>query len=206
MKNKIARVLFIILFTAFAVAMNVAAGGKIVYVFSIPLYLDSVMTIAATALCGLAPGIACAFLSNLFLYSTKSVLFSVCHILTALSAYFVFKYPKFFQDDDGTEIADLNKTQSSRKKLSFELFLWAGFFSAITNTISGNVISTLILSSGSENLNSVFIKAIYASIPNLIFANWLQGFIENIADKILSGIISFAFYKIFAVFYDKIRQ
>lgn len=194
MKNKIARLLFIIFFTALAIALNVLAGGKIVYILSIPLYLDSVMTIAVVALCGLFPGIACAVLSNIFLYSTKSVVFSICHIFTAISAYVVFKYPKIFQDDDETEEF---KTEKADKKLSFELFLWAGFFSGITNTISGNVISTLILSSGSEHLNSVFIKAIYAAVPNLVFANWLQGFIENIADKILSGIISFALYKMF---------
>lgn len=114
-----------------------------------------------------------------------------------LGAYVVFKYPKIFQDDDETEIEDLDASQPICIELSFELFLWAVFFSAVTNTITGNIISGLLFSSGSDNLNSIFIKAIYSAVPNMTFANYLAGFIENIADKILSEIISFALYKMF---------
>lgn len=192
----LSKLIFIIAFTAFSVAINFLCG-KLVYVFSIPIYLDSVATISVVALCGLFPGIACAILSNFFLYDKKSIIFSICHILTALGAYFVFKYPKSFQDDDESDLKNPNCNSS----LSFELFLWAGFFSAITNTIAGNLISTLLFKMEDYSSFQFVAKSIYVSIPNIAFSNWITGFVENTADKILSALISFAFYKIFKKFY-----
>ncbi len=192
----LSKLIFIIAFTAFSVAINFLCG-KLVYVFSIPIYLDSVATISVVAVCGLFPGIACAILSNFFLYYKKSIIFSICHILTALGAYFVFKHPKSFQDDDESDLKNLNCNSS----LSFELFLWAGFFSAITNTIAGNLISTLLFKMEDYSSFQFVAKSIYVSIPNIAFSNWITGFVENTADKILSALISFAFYKIFKKFY-----
>lgn len=189
------KIIFIILFTATSVSINYFCG-KVVYVFSIPIYLDSVMTISVVALCGLTPGIACAFFSNLFLYDKKSIMFSICHILTALGAYFVFRNPKFFKDEN--DFFDSNLEKASYKELTFELFLWAGFFSAITNTITGNVISTILFGKGDYRSFSSLAKSIFTAVPNVTFANLFTGFVENIADKFLSAIISYVFYKILA--------
>ncbi len=185
------------MFTAISVAINYFCG-KLVYIFSIPLYLDSVMTISVVALCGLTPGIACAFFSNLFLYDKKSIIFSICHILTAVGAYFVFKNPKFFKDED--DFLNFNAAKSSYKELTFELFLWAGFFSAITNAITGNVISTILFGKGNYSSFSFLAKSIFTAVPSVTFANLFTGFVENVADKFLSATISFAFYKMLKKF------
>lgn len=61
---------------------------------SFPLYLDSIMTIGGTALCGLVPGILCAVLSNgtLFLMEYTLLPYMSCHILTAVLAWLVFDF------------------------------------------------------------------------------------------------------------------
>ena len=57
-----------------------------------PLYLDSLLTIAVTACCGLVSGLLCAVFSNILLtvFSGASIWFVICHLLTALIAWYVF--------------------------------------------------------------------------------------------------------------------
>lgn len=204
MKN-LKKWIFTILFTLLAVGINFC-GSKLALAITFPLYLDSVLTISVVALCGLIPGIVCAVLSNFLTFITENTkfLFVICHIFTAIGAYFVFKNKKAFQDDDDNELF-IDKSET----LSLELFLWAGLFSAITNTIFGNILSSLILSNGIQKINEIqgiFIKLIYASIPNLTFANWLAGFLENIMDKLLSALISFAVYKVCIRIFPQIKN
>lgn len=60
------RIIFTVLFTAISIGINYL-GSFLAGLIAFPLYLDSVMTIAVTALCGLVPGLICAFCSNLLL-------------------------------------------------------------------------------------------------------------------------------------------
>ncbi|MBQ9207818.1 MAG: hypothetical protein IJ158_14050 [Treponema sp.] len=81
-----------ILFLAFAVCMNYfgsVCAGKII----LPLYLDSIITIAATAICGLWGGVLCAVLSNLamYIFDRTMFVFVSCHILTAVFAWLTIR-------------------------------------------------------------------------------------------------------------------
>ena len=57
------KLLFITTFTLFSIAINYCCS-YLAGLIAFPLYLDSIMTIAVTALCGLVPGVICAFCSN----------------------------------------------------------------------------------------------------------------------------------------------
>lgn len=189
-KTKITQFIFVALFTIFSIAANFA-GGKYATRIAFPLYLDSVMTICDVALCGLIPGIICALVSNFLLAGFKPFAFGICHIFTALGAFFVFKKRKLFEDAEIFEASNKNKNG-----FSLELFLWAGFFSAVSNTVSGNIISSFVIKSNFERLFGILQKTLYISVPNITFVNWTAGFLENLMDKLLSAAVSFIVYKI----------
>lgn len=187
LKSKFRTICFCSCVAAVAVAVNCLCS-RLPYLIKFPLYFDSVLTIFVVALCGLAPGIICAVLSNLllFLIEGKPIVFCVCHILTAVGAYFIFLNADKFQEQD-----------EKSKSYAIDIFLWAGIVSAISNTFFGNIISSLIISNETDSyaIQGIFLRAIYASIPNLILANCIAGFLENIMDKLLSAIISFFVYR-----------
>ena len=64
------RYYFITIFTVASIAINYFCS-YLAGLIAFPLYLDSIMTIAVSALCGLVPGILCAVASNFLLYICK---------------------------------------------------------------------------------------------------------------------------------------
>lgn len=95
------RILFCIVCVLIAVIANFF-GSVLARNITLPLYLDSVLTLAVTALCGLWAGIACAVLSNgaLWIFYNTSLPFTLCHILTAVCAYFTFRKYKIPKQSD----------------------------------------------------------------------------------------------------------
>ena len=124
-------IIFTVLFTALSIGINYL-GSFLAGLIAFPLYLDSVMTIAVTALCGLVPGLICAFCSNLLLsiFAHTGIFFSACHLSTALIAWMVFRTER--------------KNHPNEKLLSADSFMWAGFLAAISNSIIGDTISTFV--------------------------------------------------------------
>lgn len=158
-------------------------GSILVSIIVFPLYLDSLLTIAVTACCGLVPGLLCAVFSNILLtvFSSASIWFVICHLLTALIAWYVFH---------------LYKRKNPNKEYTIDLFLWVGLFAAIVNGILGNIIVSIVLSSiaSRPQVNAV-VQGIYVVVHNLQLATHLGGIIENLVDKILSALISFCVFR-----------
>ncbi len=124
------RIAFVTLFTACSIGINYS-GSVLADLIAFPLYLDSIMTIAVIALCGLIPGLVCAVASNALLYffANTGILFTLSHISTVLVAYFIFRN---------------EKNKNRRLQLySSSSFMWIGFIAAITNSILGDTISAL---------------------------------------------------------------
>lgn len=178
------RVLFIIGATVFCTCVNYA-GSVIAEIVVFPLFLDSLLTIGLAALCGLVPALLCALLSNIVLsiFTHCSILFSVCHICTAVFACLVFYCAG-------------RKSLSQKIIYSFDSFLWAGFWAAISNAVLGNLIADLVFAAntGRPSSNTV-VQGMYVVIPNLFLVNNIAGMVENFVDKILSALLSFCFYK-----------
>ena len=84
-------ILFVISTLAVAVLVN-CLGSVLATKITFPLYLDSILTISVTALCGLVPGLLCAVLSNgiLYFFDYTMLPFMSCHIITSLLAWLVF--------------------------------------------------------------------------------------------------------------------
>ena len=78
------RRIFTVIFTIASIVINCMCS-YLAGLVAFPLYLDSLLTIAVTALCGLIPGIVCAIASNalLCIFANTGILFMLCHICTS---------------------------------------------------------------------------------------------------------------------------
>lgn len=174
---------FLVMVTVAGILLNFL-GSELAGLMVFPLYFDSICTMAVTAYGGLIPGLVCAAGSNLLLtlFQNASFYFVICHILTVITSYIVFRW-----------YSKRNKNSS----YNIDCFLWIGFFVAITNGIIGNIIATRILASISSRPQvDAVTQGIYVVIRNLNAATHLGGIIENLADKLISALISFFFYRL----------
>ena len=182
--SSVSQIIFIVLFTAVSIGINYL-GDLLAGLIAFPLYLDSVMTIAVTSLCGLVPGIICAVASNLLLYifANTGILFMPCHISTAVIAYFVFRTER--------------KNHLKEKLLSSSSFMWAGFFAALSNSILGDTMSAFFYK-GNTSIPQVdnAVQGIYVVIRNLNVATYIGGTLTNLVDKIISAAICYAVYRL----------
>lgn len=157
-------------------------GSVLARHIAVPLYLDSVMTFAVTALCGVWCGIACAVLSNaaLWIFYDMFFPFALCHVLTALVAHYTFRH---------------YKRHGISSEFQIDTFLWAGLWSAITNAISGDLIISFFISANSNPNISNSVQGIFIAVPNLTFAIYFSGVLTNLTDKMISAALSFLVYK-----------
>ena len=177
------RIIFTVLFTAISIGINYL-GSFLAGLIAFPLYLDSVMTIAVTALCGLVPGLICAFCSNLLLsiFAHTGIFFSACHLSTALIAWMVFRTER--------------KNHPNEKLLSADSFMWAGFLAAISNSIIGDTISTFVYGA-TTSIPQVdnAVQGIYVGIRSLPVAAYIGGTITNSVDKLVCAMICLFIYR-----------
>ena len=177
------RIIFTVLFTAVSIGINYL-GSFLAGLIAFPLYLDSVMTIAVTALCGLVPGLICAFGSNLLLsiFAHTGIFFSACHLSTALIAWLIFRSER--------------KKYPNEKLLSADSFMWAGFLAAISNSIIGDTISTFVYGANTSipQVDNA-VQGIYVVIRSLPVAAYIGGTITNFVDKLVSATICLFIYR-----------
>lgn len=170
-------------FTLLCAAINFA-GARFAAAVNIPLYLDSILTISVVTLWGVIPGIVCAVLSNMAMvvFMGSSPLFTLCHLTTAILAWLTFLYYKKRYSENGEHVLDA--------------FLWAGFFSAISNAILGNIISDVVYGALTGRPQAdVVAQAIFTAVPNRVFCINVSGIIQNLTDKMLSAGLSFIVYQ-----------
>lgn len=177
------QIIFTVLFTALSIGINYL-GSFLAGLISFPLYLDSIMTIAVVALCGLVPGLICAFCSNLLLYifAHTGIFFATCHISTALIAWLVFTHER--------------KNHPNEKLLSADSFMWAGFLSAISNSIIGDTISTFVYGANTSipQVDNA-VQGIYVVIRSLPVAAYIGGTVTNFVDKLVCATICIFVYR-----------
>ena len=169
-----------ILFLIFAVAVNVS-GGKLVEAFYVPLYMDSVLTIAVAAECGPVFAVACAVLTNgiLFLLDASMIVFVSCHILTAILAWLTFRH---------------HRRAFPGEPISAETFMWAGLWSALSNAALGNILVSIVFSFWPNTAPPV--QGLFIVTKNLTFATCFSGTLMNLADKLLSASVCCAAYRV----------
>lgn len=178
------RIIFTVLFTAISIGINYL-GSFLAGLIAFPLYLDSIMTIAVVALCGLVPGLICAFGSNLLLsiFTHTGIFFATCHLSTALIAWMVFRTER--------------KNHPNEKLLSADSFMWAGFLAAISNSIIGDTISTFVYGANTSipQVDNA-VQGIYVVIRSLPVAAYIGGTITNFVDKIFCALVCLCIYRI----------
>lgn len=174
-KSQILRsIIFCTICTAITVVLNVSASlfsGK----FHLPLYMDSIATVALSAICGFFPAVLGAFLTNLVLtvLGKLRLIFCICHILTACGACLVFYF----------------RRKSEAEEFSLDSFMFAGILSAFSNGILGSVFAAFM----GYNLSPIE-KGLYFLTDNIFVANLVGGFILNLIDKSFAAFISYLIY------------
>ena len=182
--NSFRNLLFTTIVLLIALGVN-CAGSVLAESLHIPLYLDSLSTIGVTALCGLLPGVLCAILSNVVLsfFGYNMIPFAICHVLTAFFAHLTFRHYK--------------NDMLSQKRFTLEPFLWASLWSGLSNGILGGIIADIVFSLITGVPKADFmVKAIFIAVENLKVATYLTGLVENLCDKTISAVVSFAIYRI----------
>ena len=179
--------IFTIVFTITGISINYLCS-YLAGLIAFPLYLDSLLTIAVTALCGLVPGIVCAVGSNVLLciFANTGILFTLCHISTAVVAYLVFY-------SEREKAASLSKTSFS---YSTESFMWIGFISAVTNSVLGDTISYFFYSANTSipQVDNA-VQGIYVVTKSLKIAAYFGGTVTNLIDKVFSATMSLFVYR-----------
>lgn len=179
--------IFTIVFTITGISINYLCS-YLAGLIAFPLYLDSLLTIAVTALCGLVPGIVCAVGSNVLLciFANTGILFTLCHISTAVVAYLVFY-------SEREKAASLSKTSFS---YSTESFMWIGLISAVTNSVLGDTISYFFYSANTSipQVDNA-VQGIYVVTKSLKFAAYFGGTVTNLIDKVFSAAVNLFVYR-----------
>ena len=191
-------ILFTLCTLTIAVIVN-CFGSVIATNITFPLYLDSILTIGVTAICGLMPGLLCAVLSNgiLYFFDYTMLPFMSCHLLTSLLAWIVFVHA----DRKNQKLPFFEREQA----YEIDAFLWAGVFSALSNAILGNIIADLLFGARVNRQNAeCTVQGIFIVTRNLFYSTYLAGFIENITDKMLSAVCSYGMYEGVRRIYKKI--
>lgn len=182
-KLSVKKIAFIITFTVASILINYS-GSVLAGIIAFPLYLDSILTIAVVALCGLIPGLICAALSNLLLsiFAHTGILFMICHLSTAIVAWLVFR--------------NENKKNPS-SPFSTSSFIWVGFISAITNSIIGDSISNFVYAANTSipQVDNA-VQGIYVVTRNLTYAAYFGGTMTNLVDKLICATISLFVYRV----------
>jgi len=183
------------LFFIFALIVN-CGGCVLAGNIALPLYMDSLLTIAVTAIGGLWWGIACAVISNMTLHFTGYTMwpFTFCHVATAVFAWLTFLYYK--KKSHGS----LQAQNFANNLIDFPIdaFLWAGVWSAFSNGLLGNIISSMLFpfESGIAKVDNIA-QAIYLVTNNLTLATYISGTLTNITDKLISGFLSFFVWRVY---------
>lgn len=173
-KQNIRVLLFDFACIAITVALNVSAS-LFSTKFNLPLYMDSIATIALASLCGFFPAVLGAFLTNLVitLLGKLKLIFCICQILTACGACFVFYF----------------RCKNENEEFSLDSFMFAGILSAFSNGILGSVFAAVM----GYNLSPIE-KGLYFLTDNIFAANLAGGFILNLIDKFFAAFISYLIY------------
>ena len=168
--------------TVLGVALNIA-GSRFAGVTNIPLYFDSIATIAVAALCGFIPSLLCAMGTNgiLALFGPVAWPFMLCHVCTALFASLIFSYEK------------KHKTVQAS---SFDSFLLAGIASGVSNALLGSSFAYFVMK-GNTSVSQIDtgVQGIFAATHNLAFAVFYCGILFNLVDKALSALFSYCLYR-----------
>jgi hypothetical protein len=194
------------LFCLTGALLNIVIGKLFAGIAAFPLYLDTVLTISITLLCGLSWGILCGVLTNLishtFLYfwGWEGYLFILCNAATAV---ITFLFVRFFPHElNLTGKRDVPVPNLSRKSQLFEIVIGRiivisllSFSLCIAMSILGGLIASFIQFLRSSGNGQVTNPASYRDLGltmfqqgfPLILAEILSRIPMNIIDRLISA-------------------
>jgi hypothetical protein len=164
---------------ASAVAGNLICSFLFPLTLHIPIFMDSVFTVAVTLFAGVGPGVVTGILYNAIWPlvtggDARQTLFALCSVATALITFIVMKNPK--------------DTSKLMRLIPLSLCLCAA------NSFVGGIVSTFAFR-GVDNFPSDYIMAglIMQDIP-IVWAAILARVPLNLIDKALAAILGYGIF------------
>jgi len=194
------KIVLLIFFSITGALLNIGCNVLFTYYIKLPLYLDTVFTVAVTLSCGLIWGTICGALSNIFssiisFQGWGGLLFALCNIA---AAYITWLFTRLFP-------RELNLTLSAPQipynfygsgKISKWLdkiivLILLSFALCLAMSVLGGFIAVIILSLPSSHspeavISSVFRSTMFSQKFPAILSETLSRIPLNIVDRLIS--------------------
>ena len=178
--------------------------GKLCIHFGIPLYLDTILTIAVTMTCGLFWGALCGTLTNFIGHTFwgwgwAGYLFVLCNIATALvTRLFMQFFPRElnFYDAPKTQIAYKNSRFSMVMDRVIVLIILS-FALCLAMSFLGGLIAAIIIKSspsynaGEPGITAIFSETMFTVNMPVIVTEIAARIPVNIVDRLISAFAGF---------------
>jgi len=184
--------------------LNIAIGKICVFLFGLPLFLDTIFTITVTLSCGLMWGAICGTLTNLISHTIFGVgfggyLFSICNAATALVVWlFMRLFPRELNFNPGAWEPLPAWHKSSRLSMIMDkliVLILLSFALCLVMSILGGLIASIILSNSAFPVKTTVSAAFSSSISGqnlpLILTEIFSRIPVNIIDRLISAFAGF---------------
>jgi len=148
---------------------------------SLPIFLDSIFTVVATALLGLWPGLIVGLVSNLFFEVLKGFPgylypFAIVNMLTALITWLHIKYGNF--------------TKASG-------IFWMIITLSLANSVVGAVIVSIVFDGITNEPVDSIVRAVIVTGQSVFTSAFFGRILINIVDKGIAVLTAFPIYRYF---------
>lgn len=181
-----------------AALLNFALSAFTSQVLKIPLFLDTIFTIAMLFYCGILPAYITALLqsipSSLIVNAPFYILFSFCSLAIILITYFIMKN---------------NDTRKQSAPLTVLYLILASLLAGFASSVIGGSIHTLGLilypTEISEIVTEKFVLSLFSQNGNLLLSAILGRIPSTCIDRIITTFLGYGLYKLLLNFEKKHR-
>ena len=200
MTEKTRRWIFIVIATLAGIIINFGFNHLAIYILHVPLFLDTIGTVALTFLCGWIPGLVCAFATTLLdsIISGFFLQLPMLYVICAFFAVFIsYKFKHF-----------IFNTNMIIVRICY-LFILAIIMCAVISVLGGiidSICSTYSDFKSTYPVASDFFKANFIKLGlSQLSTNIIARFPINIIDRLLTAFISYAL-TIFVCLFEKNKE
>ena len=159
------------------------------YILKIPLFIDTIFTIALTFYCGPLPALVSSFLysvpSSLYVNAPIYILFNLCTVAIVYITYALMRY---------------NERNNNSKLLTFLYLILSALISGFVSSIIGGCIHTIALviypNVVGEITTEKFVLSLFSKNGSLILSAILGRVPTTCLDRVITTILGWGLYKL----------
>ena len=179
-------------------ALNFAISNFTAFVLKIPLFLDTIFTIAILFYCGIIPAILTAVIhsipSSLLVNAPFYILFSLCSVAIILITYGVMKN---------------NDKRNQSVTLTILYLILAALLSGFASSVIGGTIHTLGLILYPEEISEIvtekFVLSLFSKNGSLLLSAILGRIPSTCIDRVITTLLGYGLYELLLKIEKKFR-